>query len=137
MVTLLDTTQIDSAFLLGVLNSKLLRAIWVGRFYDQRQTFPKIKGTYLKDLPIALPDFKKPADKSRHDKLVLLVNGHGQSAVARLILLAHVFTCTLAPTTRCGCPLGRLSMQTVHNRSPQPSRPLRHSGEAVPASDPN
>jgi hypothetical protein len=74
MVTLLETAQVNSLFLLGVLNSKLLRALWVGRFYDQRQTFPKIKGTYLKELPIVLPDLKKPADKSRHEKLVLLVD---------------------------------------------------------------
>lgn len=74
MVTLLDSSKPSHAFLLGVLNSKLLRALWVGRFYDQRQTFPKIKGTYLKELPIALPDFSNPADKARHDKLVLLVD---------------------------------------------------------------
>jgi hypothetical protein len=74
MVTLLETASINPSFLLGVLNSKLVRALWVGRFYDQRQTFPKIKGTYLKELPVALPDLKKPADKARHDKLVVLVD---------------------------------------------------------------
>ena len=74
MVTILETAPVDSTFLLGVLNSKLLRALWVGRFYDQRQTFPKIKGTYLKELPIALPDLKKAADQSHHDKLVALVD---------------------------------------------------------------
>ena len=74
MVTLRETAKLPPAFLLGVLNSKLLRALWVGRFYDQRQTFPKIKGTYLKELPIALPDRSAPADKARHDKLVLLVD---------------------------------------------------------------
>ena len=73
MVTLLETTKVRPAFLLGVLNSKLLRALWIGRFYDQRETFPKIKGTYLKELPIALPDLPKPADRARHDKLVTLV----------------------------------------------------------------
>jgi len=74
MVTLIETAPINSSFLIGVLNSKLLKTLWVGRFYDQRQTFPKIKGTYLKELPIALPDFEKPADKARHDKLVGLVD---------------------------------------------------------------
>ena len=73
MVTLLGATKVRQAFLLGVLNSKLLRALWIGRFYDQRETFPKIKGTYLKELPIALPDLSKPADHARHDKLVMLV----------------------------------------------------------------
>ncbi len=73
MVTVSEARRIKPAFLLGVLNSKLLRALWTARFYDQRQTFPKIKGTYLKELPIALPDFKNPDDKARHDKLVSLV----------------------------------------------------------------
>ena len=39
-------------FLLGILNSTLLRAFWLDRFYDQRRTFPKIKGGYLEQLPI-------------------------------------------------------------------------------------
>jgi len=43
--------------ILGLLNSRLLAAFWLGRYYDQRRTFPKIKGTYLKLLP--LPDFGK------------------------------------------------------------------------------
>lgn len=74
MVTLREKAPLDSTVLLGVLNSKLLRALWVGRFYDQRQTFPKVKGTYLKELPIALTDFSNPANKSIHDKLVQLVD---------------------------------------------------------------
>ena len=73
MVTISEKVGIKPAFLLGVLNSKLLRALWIARFYDQRQTFPKIKGTYLKELPVTLPDFKNPAEKARHDRLVSLV----------------------------------------------------------------
>ena len=73
-MTLREKAPLDSTVLLGVLNSKLLRALWVGRFYDQRQTFPKVKGTYLKELPIALSDFSNPAEKSIHDKLVRLVD---------------------------------------------------------------
>jgi len=42
-------------YLLAVLNSRLVRALWVERFYDRRRTFPKIKGTYLKELPIVRP----------------------------------------------------------------------------------
>jgi hypothetical protein len=74
MVTLRGEAKIKPAFLLGVLNSKLLRVLWVGRFYDQRLTFPKIKGTYLKELPIAFPDLSAPADRARHDRLVGLVD---------------------------------------------------------------
>jgi type I restriction-modification system DNA methylase subunit len=60
----------DPRFVLGILNSKLLRRIWLDRFYDQRRTFPKIKGTYLKQLPIPRLDFSNPSDESRHDQLV-------------------------------------------------------------------
>ncbi|MBP7830575.1 MAG: N-6 DNA methylase [Kiritimatiellae bacterium] len=74
MVTLRDGAAIKPAFLLGILNSKLLRRLWVGRFYDQRKTFPKIKGTYLKELPIAVSALSSPSDLARHDKLVELVD---------------------------------------------------------------
>ena len=42
----------DPYVVMGQLNSALVRAFWLDRFYDQRQTFPKVKGTYLKELPI-------------------------------------------------------------------------------------
>jgi hypothetical protein len=32
--------------------SDLIRHLWLDRYYDQRDTFPKIKGTYLEKLPI-------------------------------------------------------------------------------------
>ncbi len=38
----------------AIINSRLVRYYWLQKFYDQRQTFPKIKGTYLKKIP--LPD---------------------------------------------------------------------------------
>ena len=74
MVTLRGEAKIRPAFLLAVLNSKLLRGLWVGRFYDQRKTFPKIKGTYLKELPIALPELAAATGRARHDRLVGLVD---------------------------------------------------------------
>lgn len=36
----------------AVINSSITRYYWLKKFYDQRQTFPKIKGTYLKEIPI-------------------------------------------------------------------------------------
>ncbi len=47
---------VDPLYLLGILNSKLLATLWLHRFYDRRRTFPKIKGTYLKHLPIRTND---------------------------------------------------------------------------------
>jgi adenine-specific DNA-methyltransferase len=63
----------DPRFLLGVLNSKLLQRLWTEHFYDQRRTFPKIKGTYLKQLPIRRINFSDTADKTRHDEMVAKV----------------------------------------------------------------
>jgi hypothetical protein len=42
----------DSKFLLGVLNSSAIRFYWLNKFKDDRKTFPKIKGEYLKLLPL-------------------------------------------------------------------------------------
>lgn len=39
-------------YVLGILNSNLIKFYWMKKFYDHRTTFPKIKGTYLKLLPI-------------------------------------------------------------------------------------
>ncbi len=51
----------------------MIRSLWLGRFYDQRTTFPKIKGSYLQELPIPLGNLAEPADRARHDALVALV----------------------------------------------------------------
>jgi hypothetical protein len=58
---------------IGILNSRLLQAFWLDRFYDRRRTFPKIKGTYLKKLPVYLSRLSDPADRARHDRMVALV----------------------------------------------------------------
>lgn len=39
-------------FVMGILNATLARAFWNDKYYDQRRTFPKIKGTYLKGMPV-------------------------------------------------------------------------------------
>jgi hypothetical protein len=55
----------DRDFVLGVLNSRLTKAFWLDKFFDQRRTFPKIKGGYLEQLPIpAVPENDKKAEKS-------------------------------------------------------------------------
>jgi type I restriction-modification system DNA methylase subunit len=60
-------------YLLGLLNSSLFAAYWRARYYDQRERFPKIKGAYLKQLPIHAIDFSNRQEKARHDQLVALV----------------------------------------------------------------
>lgn len=55
-------------FLLGYLNSGLVADYWRDHFFDQRRTFPKIKGTYLKLLPVpVLTDSER--DRAFHDDI--------------------------------------------------------------------
>jgi hypothetical protein len=46
------SSALDPYLLLAQLNSRISRAVWLDRYYDRRRTFPKIKGTYLKRLPV-------------------------------------------------------------------------------------
>lgn len=46
-------------YVLSILNSKLIRYFWISKFSDDRDAFPKIKGTYLKKLPIKLISEKR------------------------------------------------------------------------------
>ncbi|MGB3060338.1 MAG: TaqI-like C-terminal specificity domain-containing protein, partial [Anaerolineae bacterium] len=69
----LHPSAYSAYYILGLLNSKPLAAYWLHQYYDQRRTFPKIKGTYLKELPIRTINFADPADAARHDRMVALV----------------------------------------------------------------
>lgn len=44
--------SVSAHALLGLLNSRLMGDYWRERYYDLRETFPKIKGTYLLSLPV-------------------------------------------------------------------------------------
>jgi type I restriction-modification system DNA methylase subunit len=90
----------DFRLLLGILNSGLLRAYWLSRFYDQRRTFPKIKGTYLAELPIRLP--KTAAEKAISKCIVTLVDqvilAQGRfHSVPRLLLRKVAHTANRTP----------------------------------------
>jgi hypothetical protein len=69
----LKAEDISPLWLLGVLNSRLLRAFWLQRFYDQRRTFPKIKGTYLKLMPIRLVDTSEGKQGAGQNRIIRLV----------------------------------------------------------------
>ena len=60
----------DEAYFLGLINCRLFQVYWTNRFYDFKDTFPKVKGTYLEELPIRRIDFSDPVDKAQHDKMV-------------------------------------------------------------------
>jgi len=60
-------------FILGLMLSSLFGWYWEQRFFDQKQTFPKVKKAPLLSLPIRNIDFNNPTDRTRHDKMVSLV----------------------------------------------------------------
>ncbi|RYE21504.1 MAG: hypothetical protein EOP45_09470, partial [Sphingobacteriaceae bacterium] len=76
------SSSLSAYFLLGILNSRLMSYYWLNTFYDMRGTFPKVKGTYLGQLPIPELNFKVKADSDRHDKIAdlaeHLLNGYEQ-----------------------------------------------------------
>ena len=63
-------TEINLKFILGILNSKFIGNFWTQNFSDLRQTFPKIKGSYLEKLPIPEVSFKNNEQKHKHDEVV-------------------------------------------------------------------
>jgi hypothetical protein len=62
------------AYLLGILNSELIRSIWLDKYNDRRRTFPKIKGSYLGQLPIKLVDSANATELNFCDRLVASVD---------------------------------------------------------------
>jgi len=64
-----DNTNYSLKYLLALINSRLLGYLYQEYFI----TIDVLKNAIL-DLPIRQIDFKKPTDKSRHDKLVVLVD---------------------------------------------------------------
>jgi hypothetical protein len=63
----------DLRFCLGVICSKALQWYWKESFYDQKETFPKVKKDALLSIPVPRIMFSEPAERSRHDKTVKLV----------------------------------------------------------------
>jgi hypothetical protein len=55
---------------MAVLNSRLFVSIYRLLSLEEGRALAQVKPTVLVNLPIRKIDFKKPADKSRHDKLV-------------------------------------------------------------------
>ena len=64
----------DIRFLLGLLNSRLLSFLIRKTSTPFRGGYIALNRQYIERLPIRLLDLKKPADKARHDKLVVLVD---------------------------------------------------------------
>jgi hypothetical protein len=61
-------------YLLGVYNSKLLNFLYRARVREGGRVFAQVKVVNLKPLPIRTIDFDNPDDKSKHNKMVKLVD---------------------------------------------------------------
>ena len=60
-------------YLLGVFNSRLLNVLYTLRVRESGRVFAQVKVVNLNPLPIRTINFSDPADKTRHDKMVNLV----------------------------------------------------------------
>jgi hypothetical protein len=70
----LTVTKPSPKFVLGILNSRLLSYLYVNTSaIATKDDFRQTTLAELRRLPIAFPDFENKADKTRHDKLVGLV----------------------------------------------------------------
>ncbi|TAL67638.1 MAG: hypothetical protein EPN82_13765 [Bacteroidetes bacterium] len=69
MITKKDDSDLSLNFILGILNSNYIRYYWKEKFSDKRQTFPKIKGSFLEQLPIPNSQLPNP----QYDRIVSLV----------------------------------------------------------------
>ena len=71
-----DKTSIissDDFYLLGILNSKVSDVVIHSTSSTKRGGFFEYKPMYVGQLPIRTIDFSNPEDKTRHDKMVTLV----------------------------------------------------------------
>ena len=71
---LISTDKFTPKFLLAIINSALGKWFWEKQNSDYKVLFPKIKKTQIESIPIRNIDFSSPADKTRHDKIVSLVD---------------------------------------------------------------
>ena len=65
--------DINSFYLLGILNSKLFGYIIANQSTQMRGGYIRFSKQYIETSPIRTIDFSNPAEKAQHDKLVALV----------------------------------------------------------------
>lgn len=68
-----DGVQYSLKYILGLLNSRLLRFYYISRFTNKSSLTVNISKTFLDQLPIFKIDFSDSKEKARHDKMVSLV----------------------------------------------------------------
>jgi type I restriction-modification system DNA methylase subunit/predicted type IV restriction endonuclease len=70
-VYLKDEVNIDLKFVLGLINSKVIRFFWSKMNSDEKKTFPKIKKEAILSIPIK--KVKTQSEQSLHDEIVQMV----------------------------------------------------------------
>ena len=69
-----DDSNIRTAYICGIMASKLLAFFIYGYYDESLDAFPQIKVGQLRNLPIRPIDFDNPDDVEKHDKMVGLVD---------------------------------------------------------------
>jgi len=72
-VFIIHSSEINLKFLLGLLNSKLLKFVYKLGNPQTSKVFAEIKPRVIKQLPIRTINFDDPTEKAQHDKLLALV----------------------------------------------------------------
>lgn len=88
--------SISPYVLLALINSKLIQFYWRTMFEDKRKTFPKIKGTYLENIPIVCPKDGRIESLVRKvcDKMQMKANCELQEIGIIDFLVYHLYNLT-------------------------------------------
>jgi type I restriction-modification system DNA methylase subunit len=73
IIQLPDNAETSYNYLLGLLNSRLTKFLYDDLVGEQARVFPEVKPVQLFKLPIRPINFADTAEKSQHDKMVILV----------------------------------------------------------------
>ena len=65
--------QFNKYYVMGILNSNLMKFVYRLLAIEEGRVLAQVKPTTLAQLPIRSINFSDPAEKSRHDKMVALV----------------------------------------------------------------
>jgi hypothetical protein len=119
--------NLEEKFLLGILNSKSISFISRNKFSDFKETFPKIKGSYLQQLPI--PSYATASEQLKVsnlvDKLLTLVPRlRAAKSDHERQTLQNAVTATDQQIDALDYELYGLTEQEIKNRRRQPMKNL-------------
>jgi hypothetical protein len=68
--TVMSNGKYDERYLLGIINSNLIRYYWQIMFSDLKSSFPQVSIAQLNQIPIRALNLSDPASRSQHDTIV-------------------------------------------------------------------